>query len=150
MSGGVRNVFLFNLKLNGIDQGIRAKSLNGRGGIVENVWARNIAIGDAINDGIKLDLTYPAATLKSEEKKAPLFRNFYFDGVTIGKTTFAVEMEGIKNSLINNINFSDIKGSADKGIVIKRCENVKFIKTKISGVQKPPVFNVSKSKNIKY
>lgn len=150
MSGDVRNVFLYNLRLNGVDQGIRAKSVNGRGGVVENVWAGNISIGTAVNAALKLDLNYPASTLKSEGGKIPVFKNFYVDGLSVEKTKVAVDLEGLKSSLISNINISNIKASAEKGVIVKNCENIKFNNIKIDGLKKPPAFNISGSRNIKY
>ncbi|MFA6383030.1 MAG: glycoside hydrolase family 28 protein [Parcubacteria group bacterium] len=150
MSGGVRNVLLENLRLNGVDQGIRAKSVKNRGGFVENVWAKNITMGDVTNTALKLDLTYPASTLNSEGGKAPVFKNFYFDGISVGKTKYAVELEGLESSLISNVNISNLTATAEKGISVKYSQDVNFDQMEIEGVKKPPIFSVSNSQNINY
>lgn len=150
MSGGVRNVFLYNLKLFGIDQGIRAKATKSRGGYIENVWVRDITMGDVTNTALKFDLTYPASTLKSTRNKAPVFQNFYIDGVSVGKTKYAVELDGLKTSLISNVNIANVKATAEKGISVEYSRDVTFDKIKIDGVLEGPIFNVKDSQNIDY
>ena len=46
MSGGVRNVSVSNCQFLGTDVGLRFKSKRGRGGIVENIWVRNVSMMD--------------------------------------------------------------------------------------------------------
>lgn len=149
MSGGIKNIFLYNLKLDGIDQGIRAKSVTGRGGVVENLWAKNIAMGDVVNAGIKLDLTYDASTIKSLENKVPTFRNFYFDSISIGKTKVGISLDGLPNSKISNVYFSNIKTSAEKAVIIKNAKDVTLQKINNFGKENS-FFNVEQSDNISY
>ena len=63
-----------NLKINNTEQGIRIKSTNSRGGVVEDVWADNIQVGEtkngigsAENSAFQVDLTYDAAVVASDE-----------------------------------------------------------------------------------
>jgi polygalacturonase len=151
MSGGIKNVFLSNLTINGADQGIRAKSMLGRGGIIENIWAKDINIGKVTNAGIKLDLTYDAATVESGEKIAPIFKNFYFENINIGETTVAISLDGLTESKITNVFFSNIKApSATEGVFIKNSNSIHFKQTEINGNSGNSTFNIFDSKNIKY
>lgn len=150
MSGGVRNVLLQDLKIGGVDQGIRVKSVMGRGGFVENIWADNITIGKAENAAFQIDLDYGAATVASESEKPPVLRNFFVSNLTAKDTRHAVRLKGLKKSPIADANFSNIKANSEKGINLKNCKNINFKKTIISGVKKSPIFNVSDCQNVKY
>ncbi|MEM2511508.1 MAG: glycoside hydrolase family 28 protein, partial [Ignisphaera sp.] len=56
MSGCVRNVSIENSVFEGTERGIRIKTTRGRGGIVENVIARNITMKDIIYEAIVIDM----------------------------------------------------------------------------------------------
>lgn len=150
MSGGVRNVYLTNLRIDGADQGIRVKSVEGRGGFVENIWVDNISMGNITNVGLKFDMNYPASTLKPREGNAPTFKNFYIDEVTIEKTKLTISLEGLTSSQINNVSISNIKASSEKGVFVRDSRNIDFDEINISGMKNTSVFDIKNSQNINY
>jgi len=150
MSGGVKNIFLSNLTLDGIDQGIRSKSLKGRGGIVENIWAKNIKIGTAKNAGLKFDLNYDASTLKPSSDILPTFQNFDFENISVENTKVAVSIEGIPGSYIKNVRLKSLQVNSEEGIFINYSEGVSFIDLVTKEGQGKPIFEVQNSQNISY
>ena len=48
MSGGVRNIWVNDCQFLGTDAGLRFKSCRGRGGVVENIYIRNISMADIL------------------------------------------------------------------------------------------------------
>ena len=58
MSGGVRNIWVNDCQFLGTDAGLRFKSCRGRGGVVENIYIRNISMADILGDAVTFDLFY--------------------------------------------------------------------------------------------
>ncbi|HEX2628901.1 MAG TPA: glycoside hydrolase family 28 protein, partial [Chitinophagaceae bacterium] len=55
MSGGARNIFVYNCTFVGTDIGLRFKTARGRGGVVENIYIANIRMKDIMHDAILFD-----------------------------------------------------------------------------------------------
>src|ERR1700761_9112165 len=58
MSGGARNIFVTDCTFIGTDIGLRFKTVRGRGGIVEDIYIKNIAMRDIIGEAILFDMYY--------------------------------------------------------------------------------------------
>lgn len=58
MSGGVRNVDVYDCTFNGTDDAIRLKTVRGRGGIVENINIHDVQMWDIKDACIVLDMYY--------------------------------------------------------------------------------------------
>lgn len=58
MSGGARNIFIYDCSFMGTDKGLRFKSTRGRGGVVEKIYARNIFMKDIEHEAIFFDMFY--------------------------------------------------------------------------------------------
>jgi polygalacturonase len=82
MSGGVRNVHVSDCRFTGGDQGIRLKSMRGRGGFVENVYFENIYMANLRREAIILNMFYGSSTAASRSDAAPVFRNIHVRDVT--------------------------------------------------------------------
>jgi polygalacturonase len=67
MSGGVRNVEVYDCVLRGTDDALRFKTVRGRGGVVENVNIHDIQMWDIANSCISVDMYY-------QVKKSPTTR----------------------------------------------------------------------------
>ena len=58
MSGGVKNILVDQCQFLGTDVGLRFKSTRGRGGIVENIYIKNISMTDIKTDAITFNMYY--------------------------------------------------------------------------------------------
>ena len=58
MSGGVKNVMVTNCKFLGTDVGLRFKSRRGRGGVVENIFVKDVSMMDIATEPLLFDLYY--------------------------------------------------------------------------------------------
>jgi polygalacturonase len=70
MSGGVRNVEVYDCTMRGTDEALRFKTVRGRGGVVENIYLHDIEMWDISNSCISVDMYYmirhtPPATRRS-------------------------------------------------------------------------------------
>ncbi len=83
ISGGCRNVFIENCKMDSpnLDRALRIKSNSYRGGIVENIFMRNVEVGEVSNAVIRLNMKYDPNE-GNDGKYHPVFRNIKVEKVT--------------------------------------------------------------------
>jgi polygalacturonase len=112
MSGGVRNVYAENCKLNSpnLNQAFRFKTNAMRGGTIENVYFRNIEIGEISDAILQIDFNYEEGPNGPER---PVVRNIEIRDVTCRKAKYALNVRGFANAPIQNIrigkcNFSNV------------------------------------------
>jgi len=115
ISGGCRNIFVSDCKMNSpqLDRAIRIKTNAERGGIIENVFVKNIEIGQVKEAVFKIDCTYET---KSEEGDfPPVIQNIYLENITSQKSKYPVYLIGltarqcIQNIYLTNIKFNGIE-----------------------------------------
>lgn len=102
MSGGVRNVFAENCQLDSpnLDQALRFKTNAMRGGTIENVYFRNIRIGQIAHAVLQIDFNYEEGP-KGPER--PVVRNIEIRDVTCKKAEHALDVRGFPNAKIHDI-----------------------------------------------
>jgi len=82
MSGSVRNVSIENSVFDGTERGIRIKTARGRGGVVENVIARNIVMRDIVDEAIVIDMFYEPVPPEPVSERTPVVRRVYIQNIT--------------------------------------------------------------------
>jgi polygalacturonase len=114
MSGGVRNVFVHDCHYDGPTAGIRMKAARGRGGVVENIFVRDITMGHIRGDAIQMTTEYP--TFVRPDGRAPTFRNIHLANVTCQSAHIAVRMIGLPEVPFQDISLSNVTISAVEGM----------------------------------
>ena len=120
ISGGCNNVFAENCEMDSpnLDRVLRIKTNTCRGGIVENIYMRNIKVGQCGESLMRINLNYePKET--APRGHYPTVRNVYMSNVTCEKSRYAFRFDGLEDrSNIYNINIKDCKfnGVWDKEI----------------------------------
>jgi polygalacturonase len=136
ISAGVRNVFVENCKMDSpeLDRAIRIKTNTKRGGFVENLYVRNIEIGEVGESVLGIDLYYSVHGNQSG-KFMPRIENIYFDNIKVkngGK--FGILAKGHKGFPIKNIQFKNVTiDKVKSNYSIDNVVDLKFINTKING-----------------
>ncbi len=102
MSGGVRNVFAENCRLDSpnLEQALRFKTNAMRGGTIENVFFRNIRIGEIAHAVLQIDFYYEEGP-KGPER--PVVRNIDIRDVTCRKAEYGLNVRGFPNAKIRDI-----------------------------------------------
>jgi polygalacturonase len=102
MSGGVRNVFAENCKLNSqnLNEAFRFKTNAMRGGTIENVYIRNMEIGQVADAVLQIDFNYEEGA-KGPER--PVVRNIDIRDVNSKKSKYALNVRGFANAPIRDI-----------------------------------------------
>jgi polygalacturonase len=142
MSGGVRNVYVHDCSFMGGDQGIRLKSMRGRGGFVENVYFENIRMANLRREAIVLNMFYGSSTAASRSDAAPAFRNIHVRAVICESAGVAVVVRGLPEQPIERVVLEDLRLNAVEGI---HCQDVDDLTlSDVSGVvQEEPLFKCS-------
>lgn len=105
ISGNVRNVFAENCEMSSpnLDRALRIKSNSYRGGIVENVYMRNVTVGDVADAVIRINMFYAGETGDHH----PQVRNVLVQNVTSKKSVYALRIEGEDEYPVDNIVIED-------------------------------------------
>lgn len=147
MSGGVRNILVQDCLYEGTDIGIRMKSMRGRGGVVENIWVRDIAMGQIRDDAIRLNMFYKSSTVKPLTDTPPQFRNIHIKDVTCEKADSAVVIKGLPEKSIKDITLENITISAEKGLSISDGERISLTEINITP-ERGPVMVLTDSRDV--
>jgi polygalacturonase len=127
ISGGYRNLYVENCQMDSpfLDRVIRIKTSSCRGGIIENVFVRNITVGQCGESVLRINLQYDNAE-KCQRGFNPIVRNVHLRNITCEKSrlgVFITGLDGLENvynvsvedSRFNNVdkNGNDITGAKD-------------------------------------
>jgi Endopolygalacturonase len=140
ISGGVRSVFAENCRMDSphLDSAVRVKNNAARGGLLENFYFRNITVGQVAHALITVDFNYEEGA-KGAFK--PVMRNLVVDNLTSGKSKFGVDIQGLDNAPVNDLNISNStfenvsNGNIVKNLVGAKLDNVKINGKKIEALQ---------------
>jgi polygalacturonase len=138
-SGGIQNVYAENDTMDSpnLDRMLRIKTNSMRGGLIENIFFRNIKVGQVADAVMQIDFYY-------EEGDAgnftPLVRNVELKNVESNKSKFAIWIRGYgkapaENVTIENCTFNNV----DEANVLENVRNISFISVKLSMAAKSAV-----------
>ncbi|MEO6568587.1 MAG: glycoside hydrolase family 28 protein [Opitutaceae bacterium] len=108
ISGGVRNVFVENCKMDSpnLDRALRFKNNAVRGGVLENVFMRNVEIGRVSEAVLTIDLLYEEG---SRGAFKPIVRNVEIANVTSKNSPRVMFIAGFEGAIVDDIRFIDSK-----------------------------------------
>ena len=139
MSGGVKNILVDQCQFLGTDVGLRFKSTRGRGGIVENIYIKNISMTDIKTDAITYNMYYGGksvaemladgdnpdnVTKMPVNEETPIFRNIDIKNIICNGAGRAMEFNGLPEMPIDGISLKDITILAKKDAVFTNCQNI--------------------------
>ena len=128
ISGDCRNVFAENCEMDSpnLDRAIRIKTNSYRGGIIENIFVRNIKVGEVSEAVLKINMKYEPDE-GSDGKFLPVIKNINLQNITSKKSKYGLYLIGLENSKIKNViidtcNFENVKS----GNAISDSEELSF------------------------
>ena len=139
ISGGDRNLFVENCEMDSpsLDRVIRIKTNNCRGGVIENVYVRNVNVGQCREAVLKINLIYEPGEICTRDFP-PSVKNVFLDNVKCKQSQYGVYIAGyndlrnIKSINLMNCEWSDVKeDNRIEGLV----EDLTFKKTTINGIK---------------
>lgn len=140
MSGGVRNISVSNCQFLGTDVGLRFKSKRGRGGVVENIWVRNVSMTDIPTEPVTFNLYYGGKSavevLESGEvvpvaveplpvdETTPCFRNIHIENLVCTNARRALFFNGIPEMPIDGITLKNVSITSQLGAEFAYSRNI--------------------------
>jgi polygalacturonase len=158
MSGGARNIFIENCTFLGTDKGLRFKSTRGRGGIVENIYVRNVFMKDIVQQAIFFDMLYFVKFATDSERDntpqvnqgTPIFRNMIFDRIFCNGAATGLFIRGLSEMNIQNITLSNAVLKADIGAELSQATGITLKNVRLVTKQTAAVLSVNNSKKLNF
>ena len=138
ISGGFKNLFIENCTMDSPEQdrAIRIKSNTCRGGIVENIYARNIKVGECKDAILRINLKYESDE-NCNRAYDPIVKNVYIENVTSQKSKYGVFIDGLDDRInIYNVNLHNCRfENVKNGNYLYKCKDVRFNNLFVNGEQ---------------
>ncbi len=139
VSGGCSNVFVENCTMDSpnLDRVLRLKTNTCRGGTTENIYMRNVKVGQCREAVLKINLLYEQKET-AERGHIPTVRNVYMENVTCGKSKYGILINGLEESdnvydiHLRNCSFNGVTDQSVK--VTGRTHDIRFEKLFINGL----------------
>ena len=99
ISGGFRNLFVENCQMDSpnLDRVVRIKTNTCRGGMVENIFVRNVEVGECREAVLKINLNYEPRE-KAERGHIPMVRNVNLNNVNCKKSKYGAYISGLEEA----------------------------------------------------
>ncbi len=133
MSGNCRNVFVEDCVMDSpnLDRALRIKTNSLRGGVVENIFMRNVTVGEVSDAVIIISFNYGEGDTGLH---TPIVRNIYVSNVTSRKSKYAISLEGYERSPVTNLNLSNCRfDGVQDGNLLSNYKNLNMKNVYING-----------------
>ncbi|MBI5475262.1 MAG: glycoside hydrolase family 28 protein [Ignavibacteriales bacterium] len=150
-SGGVRNVYAVNCKFKGTDRVVRIKTARGRGGIIENMWFKELTGENILKEAIHLNMLYTGTRLPAQPVSAttPIIRNINLENINIlSGESYAIEILGLPERTVDDIQMNKIISNASKGINISDANRITIKNSNITSGNNPTI-NIIDTKEVR-
>ena len=144
MSAGVKNILVEDCHFDGTSRGLRFKTRVGRGGVVENVWIRNITMENIKSEAIVFDLNYDGEPIERDMNykeghtglvNAPTLRNFNIENVTCTNARIAIRLAGLPGNYLSELFFKDISINSRIGLISSDVHDMVLDNVSISSIE---------------
>lgn len=143
--GGIHNIAVSDCNFIGTDVGLRFKSNTGRGGLVDNIFIRDIFMRDIVNEAVLFDTHYedaPAGSVQDPGKlkpmdKIPEFHDFHISRVYCSGARTAVSITGLPQMPVSRIAFDTLVISAGNGLIATQARGIDLVNVKLITNQQP-------------
>lgn len=163
MSGGANNIYVSNCTFVGSDIGLRFKTTRGRGGIVENIFIKDIYMKDIPGDAVLFDMYYagkdpvpqegekrelPKVEMLPVDETTPQFRNIHISNVYCNGAKKAIFIRGLPEMHVKNIKIENSVFQSDNGVDIQEASGITLNNVKIFSAKTNPVIDIINSDGI--
>lgn len=137
ISGGYKNLFVEDCRMDSplLDRVIRIKTSTCRGGVVENVYVRNITVGQCKEAVLRINLQYENRE-KCDRGYPPVVRNVHLRNITCEKSQYGVLIIGLDDTTnVYNVSVEDCRFNnvSKGGNSISGAKDIRFKNLYIDG-----------------
>ena len=129
--GGVKNVYAHNCKINGTVQGIRLKSMRGRGGYVDGVKMENIEINNVSDQAIQINMFYEFSTVIPRTQTPSEFKNIEIKNIKGKGARVGIQLKGLPEKPLQNVTLENIKLEAEQDFALSDVGDTKMVNVNI-------------------
>ena len=108
MSGGVENILMTNCHISNTMQGIRLKSMRGRGGYVRNVKIRDIRLENITDQAIQVNMFYESSTVIPKTQTPPVFSEISMENVEGSSLGLGIQIKGLPEQKLQELHLKNI------------------------------------------
>jgi polygalacturonase len=143
---GVHDMLVRHCTFDGTDNGIRIKSMIGRGGLTSHIRFTDLQMNDVENvidfDSHYVDNNHP--DFSGDAKLVPKVDGILIDHLTADNCLRFGRMTGLPDAPMSNIFLRDVKIDADADLVLKDVRNIHFYNVSVTLKEglKPPRFRI--------
>jgi polygalacturonase len=163
MSGGAKNIYVYDCSFLGTDIGLRFKSTRGRGGVVEKIYVNNINMKDIAGEAVLFDLYYmakdpvplagelrtvPKVEIVPVTEATPQFKDFYVNNIVCDGAEKAIFLRGLPEMHVKNVVIDNAVFKTNKGIDIQESTGITLKNIHLELKDTNPVINVLNGQNI--
>ena len=133
IAGDCRNVFAENCTMDSpnLDRALRIKSNSLRGGVVENIYLRNVIVGQVADAVVRVNFYYGEG---DAGQHTPIVRNINIENVTCKKSRYGLLLTGYPNSPVTDIYLKDCNfNNSERGNLLINVKNIKCNNVTING-----------------
>ncbi|RXK86786.1 glycoside hydrolase family 28 protein [Filimonas effusa] len=132
IAGGARNIYAINCKLSSpdLDIVIRIKTSSSRGGIIENIFAKDIKVGVYKEAAISCNMFY-----ENPGKFMPTIRNIWIENLEVTHGgNYAVNVKAYKESPVQNLKLVNCNfGGVNTPVKVDHVKDMQFENVVING-----------------
>lgn len=128
-SGGIRNIYAEHCTFSGTDRVVRIKTARGRGGVLENMWFRNLTGENILAEALRINMLYTGTRVPARTvgETTPVVRNIHYDSISVsGAKTYVIEIIGLPEMPVENISFTGIVAEGAKGVNLSDVREIEF------------------------
>lgn len=133
ISGGVRYLFAEDCTMDSpnLDHALRFKNNAVRGGLLENIFFRNITVGQVAHAVLTVDFNYEEG---AKGKFTPVVRNLSVQNLKSGKSRHALDVQGFEKAPVYDLRLKDCTfENVERPSVVKNVSGLKLDNVKING-----------------
>ena len=153
MSGGARNIFVSKCTFIGTDIGLRFKTTRGRGGVVENIFIKDISMKDIIHEAILFDMYYMVKADKKEtlpvNEGTPQFKEFYVSNIVCDGAEKAIMVRGLPEMSIKGIHLENMTFKTQTGVELIEADDISLKNISVLSNETNPVVLIDNGSRIK-
>ncbi len=132
ISGGVKNVFVDNCKMDSpnLDRAIRLKTNSIRGGVIENLFVKDVTVGQVKEAAIHINYFYEEG---DKGEFTPVIRNIFVENMKCEKSSYAIWIKAYDRSPVQNLFLKDCSfNGVENENVMESVKNIRFTNVKIN------------------
>ncbi len=133
ISGSARNIFASGCYMDSpnLDRALRIKTNSLRGGIVENIYLKDISVGTVSDAAIRINFFYGEGDIAGF---TPVVRNIEVQNMICQQSRYALRFEGYELSKISDVRLINCSFNANSNSILNNIENLALNNVDINNI----------------